>query len=276
MHSARQPARRRSGRDAVDHFPAGRSRTRTGHRRDHDGAVPVTDLTTHLPDAERAESGVAGLDPEAPRNADLVRATLVPATPSTRLTITALCLVLLCGAAAAISAIVSYSPRRTNESPQQAVAPIAGAWTFRPDLLHQARWPFTADAGPHRAHDSGGDRPEPASEVPKTPPRRDIRAPEHTATEFYSLLSTGPERAVDMLSPALVGDQRDEIVRAWREVASVRATRVRPEPDGSLLADVAVAYPDGSRITSRHELVISPDQRIVGARLRSAQITRDR
>lgn len=77
-----------------------------------------------------------------------------------------------------------------------------------------------------------------------------------------------------MLSPELIGDQRDEIVRAWREIASVRATRVHPGPDGSVLAEVVVEYPDGSRITSHHELVVAPHQRIVGARLHTAQLAR--
>ena len=251
----------------MDHSPGASSEARTGHGRDRDGAVPATELVHHLPDGWRDESGVLDLEPDVPRDADLT-----PRNLSTLLILAALCLVLLCGATAGMSAITSYSPRHAGESTRQEVTPISGARTFRPDLLHPARWPFTADPDSRGAAGSGDDQPASASEGPKTPPRGEIRTPGRTTTEFYSLLNTDPEGAVDMLSPELIGDQRDEIVRTWREITSVRATRVRPGPDGSVLAEVAVEYPDGDRITSHHELVVGPHQRIVGARLRTARL----
>lgn len=228
----------------MDHLTAGRSETPTGRGQERGGALPATDLL-----GERGEHRGGDLEAD-----EACGEGLIPARMSTLLTIAALCLALLCGATAAISAIIAHSPRDPGAFPRPD--PVAGAETFRPDLLHGARWPFAAEPGPR-----GGSEPgprEPAPESPKFPPSGEIRSPERAAAAFYALLDADPERAVDMLSPELVGDQRDEIVGSWREITSARAVRVQPGPDGSVLAEVVVEYPDGSRIALRHELVIVP------------------
>lgn len=261
----------------MEHLTAGRSSTPTGRGHERGGAVPATDLLDG-----RSGGELRGGDLEAD---EACGEGLIPARMSTLLTIAALCLVLLCGATAAISAIIAHSPRDSGAFPRPD--PVAGAETFRPDLLHGARWPFAAE--PPAPSGGGPGTREPAPASPKTPPSGEVRAPERTAAAFYALLDADPERAVDMLSPGLVGDQRDEIIRSWREVASARPARVQPGPDGSVLAEVVVEYPDGSRIALRHELVIAPSprstgppqaasqqptghQRIVGARLRTAHL----
>ena len=257
----------------MDHLAAGRSKEPTGHGRERSGAVPVIDLVNDPSDGKRDE--LRGSDLQAD---EACGEGLIPTRVSTLLTIAALCLLLLCGTTAAITAITAHSPPSSGASPRPG--PVAGAWTFRPDLLHGTRWPFTPEPGPRETPGPGA--PEPAPEGPKVPPSGEIGAPEHIVA-FYSLLETDPERAVDMLSPELLGDQRDEIVRAWREIASVRVPRMQPGPDGSVLAEVAVEYPDGSRITFRHELAIAQgpqiaseqvagNRHIVGARLRTAHL----
>ena len=235
----------------MEHLTAGRSGTPTGHGHERGGAVPINDLLDGPSGCGRGE--LRGGDLEAD---EACGEGLIPARMSTLLTIAALCLVLLCGATAAISAIIAHSPRDSGAFPRPD--PVAGAQTFRPDLLRGARWPFTAEPGAPGGGGPGARETVPASS--ETPPSGEIRAPERTAAAFYALLDADPERAVDMLSPELVGDQRDEIVRSWQEVASARPARVEPGPDGSVLAEVVVEYPDGSRIALRHELVIAPPQ----------------
>ncbi|NIH85585.1 hypothetical protein [Amycolatopsis granulosa] len=66
--------------------------------------------------------------------------------------------------------------------------------------------------------------------------------------EFYRRVDNAPEKALDLLSPALAGEEAGDLVRAWSTMRQVEVTDAHVQPDGSVLAVVLMRRDDGTRL----------------------------
>ncbi len=183
-----------------------------------------------------------------------------PPLPRRRITSGALGALLLCGSVVSGSAILTVSP--TDSPPPTAPpAPIGGAEALRPDLLARANWPFADNGGYARASD---ERPTTSVPSPAPPPEMWGANPRVGSADsalalvetFYRMLGNDPRRAVRLVSPEVLGAQRDRVVRSWEAVASVRPRRPHLRRDGSVVSEVVAEYPDGTRLFLRHALTV--------------------
>lgn len=273
-------------------------RLSTGHRNDRDTTVSVSELVRRRPGAGTSEPDRIVLPVPDDHLGTLV--TTAPYIPDSRMplpvriTISFLCVLLVCGAAAATSAIIT----RPRQNPALAVqaGPISGTLALRPDLLREATWPFSANGGyatpdtagpntfgPSHAEDGtlspnafGPDtftpdtfnpdllssaRPRPARAVPQTPAMaqanpgaESMDSAAEVVSDFYARLGTDPSSAVDLLCPLLLGGAHDDLIRAWEGTSWVRALHVDPRPEGAVEAEVEAGYANGDRVVLRHQL----------------------
>ncbi|MBA8822711.1 hypothetical protein FHX42_000040 [Saccharopolyspora lacisalsi] len=200
-----------------------------------------------------------------------------PPLPRRRIATGVLGALLLCGSVVTGSAILTASP--TDSPPPTAPpAPIDGAEALRPDLLARANWPFADNGGYSRVSD---ERPTPSGPSPTHPPEMCEANPQVGSADsalalvesFYRLLGSDPRRAVRLVSPKVLGAQRDRMVRSWEELASVRPRRPHLRQDGSVVAEVVAEYPDGTRLLLRHALTVKagPHPMIGSVRLVTAR-----
>ncbi|MBF6507773.1 hypothetical protein IU422_08445 [Nocardia farcinica] len=185
---------------------------------------------------------------------------------------------LLLGAAAATSTIVAHPADVPRPA---AAAPIEGGLALRPDLVRDARWPF-ADNGGFAETAPGEDaveRPEAPQLMAANPEAGSGKSARDVVEEFYRRLPEDAAGAMALVAPELVAGQQNSLVRAWREAASVHVDpAVRVEPDGAVLAEVAVLYPTGDRVDLHQRLTVESDSnpRITGVELLRAKHTTSR
>ena len=93
--------------------------------------------------------------------------------------------------------------------------------------------------------------------------------------EFYRLVGSSPQDALELLTPELRADQPGELVRAWSSMESITLTDARLRGDGSVLAVVMMVQPDGEelRVTQLLNFADGTEPLISQARLLSAQHT---
>ncbi|GHE95933.1 hypothetical protein GCM10017786_30560 [Amycolatopsis deserti] len=72
--------------------------------------------------------------------------------------------------------------------------------------------------------------------------------------EFYRRVDSAPEKALDLLSPALAGEEAGDLVRAWSTMRQVKVTQANVQPDGSVLAVVLMRRDDGTRLRVTQQL----------------------
>ncbi|WP_116112178.1 hypothetical protein [Amycolatopsis ruanii] len=72
--------------------------------------------------------------------------------------------------------------------------------------------------------------------------------------EFYRRVDSAPEKALDLLSPALAGEEAGDLVRAWSTMRQVEVTQADVQPDGSVLAVVLMRRDDGTRLRVTQQL----------------------
>lgn len=84
----------------------------------------------------------------------------------------------------------------------------------------------TADAGVSRT-DAGTSSSTPVDPVDPVDPQSAVR-------DFYDLVSSAPETALAKVSPTLVGDGGEQLLRVWRSLTSVEVEHVYPETAGSV------------------------------------------
>lgn len=75
--------------------------------------------------------------------------------------------------------------------------------------------------------------------------------PQSAVRDFYDLVSSAPETALAKVSPTLVGDEREQLLRVWRSLTSVEVEQVHPETAGSVRVVVTMKpeYGPSLRIT---------------------------
>lgn len=158
-------------------------------------------------------------------------------------------LVLVCGSAIATATITSAPPGAPR--PEAQAAPIRGAAAPRIDLVRDARWPFTGNAGFAVADDTGPAPPEPEPSPggphAANPAAGSEREALRLVAEFYDRLARDPGAALRVLRAELVNGHREALVRSWSQVRWVRSS-VREGPLGTVLADVEAGYPGGQRV----------------------------
>lgn len=176
------------------------------------------------------------------------------------------------GATAAITAIITQPAAAPR--PATSAARIDGVLALRPDLVRQARWPFSANGGFAEAAGSGSAIEEPlvAEQSTANPAAGSDDSALKVATEFYRRLERDPSTAVKLVAPGLLAGHQAELAQAWDAVTSVRP-RVRARPDGVVLAEVEATYPDGDRVVLRQLLTVESGAcpKIVNADLLSAR-----
>lgn len=191
---------------------------------------------------------------------------LCPDRPDVRtgalVTVLTLFAALLCGATAAISAIITNPfDRNTLVRPPRPPS-IEGSAALRPDLLLQARWPFTATPGAPST--------TPRTTEAFTPGTPAQESPQDLVRRFCTGLGTDPGRAVRLLSPELAGDPA--IAQAWRPAISVHAGKPLPLSANSAETEITAEFANGKRITVREEFHVSSDDRISAVRLLGASV----
>ncbi|AIJ20849.1 hypothetical protein ACFWQL_25750 [Amycolatopsis thermoflava] len=72
--------------------------------------------------------------------------------------------------------------------------------------------------------------------------------------EFYRRVDSAPEKALDLLSPALAGEEAGDLVRAWSTMRQVEVVEAHVQPDGSVLAVVLMRRDDGTRLRVTQQL----------------------
>ncbi|ASR34164.1 hypothetical protein BAY61_03195 [Prauserella marina] len=128
----------------------------------------------------------------------------------------------------------------------------------------------------HRAHDVSDAAIEPVA-AENTLPATSEAAPEQDNTrvvrEFYALVDHDPVGALSMVAPSLAGDDRDQLVEAWRSMASVTVDELTEKPDGSVRAVITIVPIDGNPLTVVQQLSVNgrPHTVIKEAKLLSVQ-----
>lgn len=204
---------------------------------------------------------------------------LCPDRPEARrgalITVLVLFAVLLCASTAAISAVTAPLAARSGAEAPRA-DPIAGSAALRPDLLEQARWPFTdtPDSAAHESVPSAASSPptssQPTSSPPVSPPPTSSPPPDALVRRFTTDLATDPTLAVAQLAPELSGD-RAGLARAWEPAEQVRTREIRPLGPDSATAEITALFPGGKRIAMREEFRTAGD-RISAVRLLGASV----
>ncbi|MFB9569708.1 hypothetical protein [Saccharopolyspora hordei] len=196
---------------------------------------------------------------------------------TSRLAFGTLAVLLLVGAAVATSTIVAGpapAPRTTAH-----VTALEGGLALRPDLVRDARWPFTAEVAPtdDATEDPAVEQPEEPQLMSANPAAGSVESARAVVDEFYRRLPHDVPAALDSVDPDLLTGQRTALVRAWRDAESVHP-RTRVEPDGAVLAEVEVRYPAGDQVLLRQRLTVDPDSdpKITGAELLWARHTTSR
>lgn len=80
--------------------------------------------------------------------------------------------------------------------------------------------------------------------------------------EFYRRVDSAPEKALDLLSPALAGEAGD-LVRAWSTMRQVHVIETQVQPDGSVLAVVLMRRDDGTRLRVTQQLGLDQSGRSI-------------
>ncbi|QUH05065.1 hypothetical protein HUO13_33645 [Saccharopolyspora erythraea] len=283
-------------------------RLSTGRRRDRDGSIPVSELIRREPDRTslgRASHDATGRSANA-RTAGAARRTVLgsktrttqdderarhekradellahsddaraghPPPLAARLVFGVLGVALVLGSAAMSSMIIS----RPAPVPTARPEPVDGVLALRPDLVRDARWPFTSPA-PEAASPRSGDPVTPLTSAPPMPPPAvnpaagSDRSAVLLVDELYRRLDSDPASAVELLAPELVDGQGAELAASWRDASSVRARPVSARA-GTVVAEVELGYQGGDRVVLRHQFTVEPGvrQRISGAELVTAR-----
>ncbi|MCI2419416.1 hypothetical protein MOQ72_18400 [Saccharopolyspora sp. K220] len=239
----------------------------TSRRRDRSASdtVTVAELIKRQP-----------MSPEHEQLADQLLRTAEPtdSTPplGTRIALCTLGVLLLLGATAASGMIIAEpvgTPRQASSA-----TPIKGALALRPDLVRDARWPFTANGGFAAAADSGPTdaAPEAAERSAANPAAGSDESAINVVTEFYRDLEQDPTTAASLVAPELLAGQQAQLAEAWDAVQTVQPS-VRAVSAGEVLAEVEAGYPDGHRVVLRQLLTVESgtNPQIVGAELLSAR-----
>ncbi|QGK71448.1 hypothetical protein GIY23_19760 [Allosaccharopolyspora coralli] len=229
----------------------------SGKRRSRGGAVTVPQLLQRRPGSLRGAD--FDLDPDDPL-VDGASAGRVPAQRS-RAVMGVVAVVLLLLVSVAVSVVTA---RATSAGPPPravASAPISGVDALRLDLLRQARWPFhdlrdrtvgdprVGSRGQGHAHDPGAANPAAGS-------ADSARA---LVAEFYRLMDTRPQRALDLVAPELLNGERSLILAAW-EPSSVRVQHLDVRSANSVVAEIGVDHP-GGHTALRHRLTVEEGAR---------------
>ncbi|MEU3275551.1 hypothetical protein ABZ639_32265 [Saccharomonospora sp. NPDC006951] len=135
------------------------------------------------------------------------------------------------------------------------------------------------DAAParevHTAHTAGGAIEPVAAEntLPATSEAAPARDNEQVVREFYTLVERDPVGALSMVAPSLAGDDRQQLVEAWRSMASVTVDELTEQPGGSVRAVVTIVPIDGQPLTVIQQLNVKsgPHTVIKEAKLLSVQ-----
>lgn len=78
--------------------------------------------------------------------------------------------------------------------------------------------------------------------------------------KFYQRMgSQQPQSALAMLAPDLIGDQRDELLRAFSSMIEVDVKDIQVQPDGSVRATVDIVQRDGTRLRVTQALELTQD-----------------
>lgn len=72
--------------------------------------------------------------------------------------------------------------------------------------------------------------------------------------EFYRRVASAPEQALDLLSPALAGEEAGDLVRAWSTMREVEVLDTQVQPGGSVRAVVLMHRDDGTRLRVTQQL----------------------
>lgn len=156
-------------------------------------------------------------------------------------------------------AVLSLSCAGPVQPDRPAPAPIQGTQALRLDLLRQASWPFTPRARPHRReHRPPPQGPHSTGQWAIDPAGGSRASSINVVCAFYRLLHADPASAVSMSTPDVLGDDFTAVARSWADATAVRPRHVQVQPDGSVLAEVLVDYPDGGRLLLKHRVTVRP------------------
>lgn len=256
----------------------------TEHRHGRNSPIPVDELARHGNNPYEFDSTADFLiDDLAVPGAEPAE-NVLPATPA-RIAVAVVAVVLLCGGTTAASMIIAQPLGPAAHPNPPAAGPIHGIAALRPDLLRQARWPFTANGG--ISTQDGAATPDPA--LPHSPDRHlnamagetvekakvanpdsgSRRSARGVVHDFYRRLGTDPARASRLLSPDLLGAHASDLTREWERPASVSTRSVRVTANHIVRAEIVAEYPDGSRLVLQHLFTVQPDNAptIIGVEL---------
>lgn len=156
-------------------------------------------------------------------------------------------------------AVMSLTCAGPVQPSRQAPAGIQGAQALRLDLLRQASWPFAPARRSHRQEDpSLPPGLHPTGKWAVNPAAGSRESSIKVVCEFYRWLHADPSVAVPLAAPGVLGDEFTAVARSWADVTVVRPRDVQAQPDGSVLAEVLVEYPDGGRLLLKHRLTVQP------------------
>ncbi|WP_157606459.1 hypothetical protein [Saccharomonospora cyanea] len=158
------------------------------------------------------------------------------------------------------------SDRTDRDTSADAASPAAAR---EGDETAMSQTETVADVAPPAGVEALDDLPEPGDEPHGTAAttteagvsRTDAEAssstpvdpvdPRSVVRDFYDLVSSAPETALAKVSPTLVGDEREQLLRVWRSLTSVEVEHVYPETAGSVRVVVTMKpeYGPSLRIT---------------------------
>ncbi|MDQ0377456.1 hypothetical protein [Amycolatopsis thermophila] len=147
-----------------------------------------------------------------------------------------------------ITGVAALGGFASGGAPEQGGAPAADH--TRPSTSATAQVPVTQTqpmpVGPAASA-------EPPSPVTTTPEVTDAEKLD-VVNEFYRRVESAPERALDLLSPALAGDEAGDLVRVWSTMRDVQVLETHVQPDGSVRAVVLMRRDDGTRLRVTQQL----------------------
>jgi hypothetical protein len=187
----------------------------------------------------------------------------------------------LCVSVAAASIITTHR-QATPEAAVQPSVPMTDAQALLPNLFTlgpaaaQRRTTNGLPLPPKGAATTTVDAP-PAAHAPA--PSHPVPAEDPINAElvrrYYDLLASQPTQALGLLDGVLRASDLSHFVSSWSQVRDIQVLDVQQRSDGTLLAVVAMALPDGGTARVQQLLTVTKTmpQRITGAEIISAQRT---